>query len=290
MHTNRIIDGRAHAKFLLSNLSTEVTNFKTNYNATPKLVVVIVGNDPASQIYVRNKATNAGVIGMISEIIAFNDSVGQDEILNAIDQLNNDNSVHGIIVQLPLPNHINSLEIISAISPSKDVDGFHPINVGKLHIGDQSGLFPCTPLGIIYLLKHYLTDLTGKHAVIIGRSNIVGRPVAALLLQENCTVTICHSKTIDLASITNQANIVISAMGKPNFLGPEYFKAHATIIDVGINRVETYGKAKLVGDVDFENTLSKAAFITPVPGGVGPMTIAFLLSNTLKAAMRSCHS
>jgi methylenetetrahydrofolate dehydrogenase (NADP+)/methenyltetrahydrofolate cyclohydrolase len=290
MHTNRIIDGRAHAKLLLSNLTTEITKFKANYNIAPKLVVIIVGNNPASQIYVRNKAMNAKAIGMLSEIIAFDESVSQDDILNAIGQLNTDNSVHGIIVQLPLPNHINALEIISTISPVKDVDGFHPINVGKLHIGDQSGLFPCTPLGIIYLLKHYLHDLTGKHAVIIGRSNIVGKPAAALLLQEDCTVTICHSQTKDLASITSRANIVISAMGKPNFLGPEYFKAYATIIDVGINRVETYGKARLVGDVDFENTAHKAAFITPVPGGVGPMTIAFLLSNTLKAAMLSCHS
>ena len=290
MYTNHIIDGRAHANLLLSNLSTEITKFKASHNATPKLAVVIVGDDPASKIYVRNKATNARAIGMLSEIIAFDKTARQDKILRTIDQLNNDNSVHGIIVQLPLPKHINSLEIISAISPSKDVDGFHPINVGKLHTGDSSGLFPCTPLGIIYLLKHYLHELAGKHAVIIGRSNIVGKPVAALLLQENCTVTICHSQTKDLASITSKADIVISAMGKPNFLGPEYFKAYATIIDVGINRVETYGKARLVGDVDFENTASKAAFITPVPGGVGPMTIAFLLSNTLKAAMLSCHS
>jgi methylenetetrahydrofolate dehydrogenase (NADP+)/methenyltetrahydrofolate cyclohydrolase len=285
MYTHGIIDGKTHAKILLSKLSTEVAQFKHQYQIVPKLVVIIVGSDPASQIYVRNKATNAKAIGMISEIIALDESISEKKLLKIISGLNKDNDVHGIIVQLPLPKQINTLNIISAISPSKDVDGFHPINVGKLHTNDQSGLFPCTPLGIIHLLKHYLNDLTGKHVAIIGRSNIVGQPVAAMLLQENCTITICHSHTKDLAAITKQADIVITAIGKPNFLSAEYFKAHSTIIDVGINRIETYGKTRLVGDVDFANVVSKVAFITPVPGGVGPMTIAFLLSNTLKAAM-----
>lgn len=284
VYKNKIIDGREHAKIILDDLSNKIQSLKKDYHITPKLAVIIIGNDPASQIYVRGKASNAIAIGMEAEIIALDEQTTQNELINIIKNLNEDSSIHGIIVQLPLPNHINAIDITSIISPAKDVDGFHPINVGKLHNGDSSGLFPCTPLGIIYLLRHYLGDITGKHAVIIGRSQIVGKPMAALLLQENCTVTICHSHTKDLKSITKQADIIISSIGKPYFFGPEYFNSHSTIIDVGINRLETYGKTRLVGDIDFEQTVPKAAFITPVPGGIGPMTIAFLLANTLKAA------
>ncbi len=284
IYKNKIIDGRYHAKIILDDLANQIKSFKKEHNITPKLAVIIIGNDPASQIYVRNKASNAKSIGLEADIIALDEKVTKKELIKIIQDLNKNPLIHGIIVQLPLPNHINALDITSIISPTKDVDGFNPINVGKLHNGDLSGLFPCTPLGIIYLLKHYLGNLTGKHAVIIGRSQIVGKPVSALLLQENCTVTICHSNTKDLKSITQQADIVVSAVGKPQFFGPEYFNSHSTIIDVGINRLETYDKARLVGDIDFEKVISKASFITPVPGGIGPMTIAFLLSNTLKAA------
>lgn len=284
IYQNKIIDGKSHAKIILDDLSNQINLFKKKHQITPKLAVVTVGHDPASQIYVKNKTSNAKAVGLETEIITLDETITQNKLIKVIQSLNKDSSIHGIIVQLPLPDHINSLDIVSIISPAKDVDGFHPLNVGKLHNGDQSGIIPCTPLGILYLLKHYLGNLAGKHAVIIGRSQIVGKPVAALLLQENCTVTICHSHTQNLKSITQKADIIIAAIGKPQFFGPEYFNNHSTIIDVGINRIETYDKGRLVGDVDFEKALPKAAFITPVPGGIGPMTIAFLLSNTLKAA------
>lgn len=283
---HKIIKGKYHAEVMLGRLAEEVAMLKADHDITPKLVVVMVGDDPASGVYVKNKVRNAIAIGMLSGVLHFPSSVSQDELIATLSELNQDHETHGIIVQMPLPEHINPLEVLSFIKPEKDVDGFHPVNVGKLHIGDESGFVPCTPLGCLHLLKEY-GNITGKHAVVIGRSQIVGRPMAALLLRENCTVTICHSKTQDLANITRQADILVSAMGRPRSLGASHFKEGAIVLDIGITRIEYSGKAFLVGDVDFEGVIDKVALITPVPGGVGPMTVAYLLSNTLKATRRS---
>jgi methylenetetrahydrofolate dehydrogenase (NADP+)/methenyltetrahydrofolate cyclohydrolase len=283
---NKIIDGKYHAEVMLGKLAEEVAILKAAHGITPKLVVVLVGDDPASTVYVRNKVRNAVAIGMLSEVLHFPPSIDQGDLQSAIDSLNQDSSVHGIIAQMPLPDHLSPLNTIAHIDRHKDVDGFHPINVGLLHSGNDPEFAPCTPLGCIHLLKEYGVSLSGKHAVVIGRSQIVGRPVAALLLRENCTVTICHSKTQNLANITKQADIVVSAMGKPRSLGADHFKEGATVLDVGITRMEHGGKAFLVGDVDFEGAIDKVGLITPVPGGVGPMTVAYLLENTIRAAKR----
>ena len=286
-----IIDGKLTAKNVRKTLAKDVAAFVSKYQIRPNLTVILVGEDPASQVYVRNKVKQTEEVGMISNEIKLPASTSQQDLLTQLTKLNADDAVHGILVQLPLPKHIDEQAVISAIDPKKDVDGFHAMNSGKLFNGEQGALVPCTPQGCIILAKQYLgDDLAGKHAVVIGRSNIVGKPVAMLLLQENCTVTIAHSRTKDLAKVCLQADIIIAAVGIANFVKASWVKPSATIIDVGINRiVNDDGKAILVGDVDFSSVAEKCAAITPVPGGVGPMTIACLLVNTLKAAQQSLN-
>ncbi|MFT5756466.1 MAG: methylenetetrahydrofolate dehydrogenase (NADP+)/methenyltetrahydrofolate cyclohydrolase [Alteromonadaceae bacterium] len=283
------IDGKQAAADLRKALAIEVELLKKEKGIVPGLTVVMVGEDPASQIYVRNKVKQTREVGMISNEIQLPTDTTQTQLLAQLSQLNNDQEVHGILVQLPLPKHIDESTVIAAIDPNKDVDGFHATNSGRLLNGESGALVPCTPQGCIILAKKYLgDDLSGKHAVVIGRSNIVGKPVALLLLQENCTVTIAHSHTKNLAEICQQADILVAAVGRPNFVKADWVKLGATVIDVGINRIEDEtGKAKLVGDVDYVNVQSVCGAITPVPGGVGPMTIACLLKNTLIAAQRS---
>ena len=283
----QIIDGKAIAKNLRENLKETVSQLKQKHNITPGLAVVLVGEDPASQVYVRNKVKQTNEVGMASFEHKLPANTTEENLLNIINQLNMDISVHGILVQLPLPDHIDSKIIVEAISPAKDVDGLHPMNAGYLALG-QKGLVPCTPLGSVILAKTIHEDLTGLNAVVIGRSHLVGKPVAQLLLQENCTVTIAHSRTKNLPEVTKQADIVIAAVGRPEMVKADWIKPGATIIDVGINRVSApekgEGKTKLVGDVDFDLASGVAGAITPVPGGVGPMTIACLLRNTVQAA------
>lgn len=280
-----IIDGKLAAAQLREELALEVAALKSEQNLTPKLVVILVGEDPASQVYVRNKVKQTKEVGMISEEIRLPASTSQIELLTELESLNNDKTVHGILVQLPLPDHIEEAAIIAAISPEKDVDGFHAMNSGRLVNGEKGALVPCTPQGCIILAKKHLgNDLSGKHAVVLGRSNIVGKPVSLLLLQENCTVTIAHSRTQNLAQVCQQADILVAAVGRPEFVQADWVKPGATVIDVGINRIEVDGQGKLVGDVDYANVAEVSGAITPVPGGVGPMTIACLLKNTVEAA------
>ncbi|WP_085297648.1 bifunctional methylenetetrahydrofolate dehydrogenase/methenyltetrahydrofolate cyclohydrolase FolD [Cognaticolwellia mytili] len=283
------IDGKLTAKNLRAELAVEVAELKSNYGIQPKLTVILVGEDPASQVYVRNKIKQTQEIGMISDEIKLPADTGQEELLKYLEHLNNDRNIHGILVQLPLPKHIDESVIIAAINPNKDVDGFHAMNSGRLFNGETGALVPCTPQGCIMLAKQHLgSDLSGKHAVVIGRSNIVGKPVAMLLLQENCTVTIAHSRTKNLPEVCQQADILVAAVGIAEFVKADWVKEGATVIDVGINRISTEeGKTKLVGDVDFDNVVGKCGAITPVPGGVGPMTIACLLKNTITAAKQS---
>ena len=285
------IDGKLTAKNLRDQLAAEVTELKARYNIQPSLTVIIVGDDPASHVYVKNKVKQTQEIGMISNNIKLPSETTENHLLSLLKQLNNDDSVHGILVQLPLPKHIDESAIISAISPDKDVDGFHAMNSGRLFNGESGALVPCTPQGCVLLAKQHLgEDLSGLHAVVIGRSNIVGKPVAMLLLQENCTVTITHSKTKNLPAMCKQADILIAAVGIANFVKADWVKTGATVIDVGINRISTQeGTTKLVGDVDYDAVFNKCGAITPVPGGVGPMTIACLLKNTLAAAKNSIH-
>jgi len=282
-----IIDGKQAAAELRVALYKEVDTLKKSKGITPSLTVVLVGEDPASQVYVRNKVKQTTEVGMISNEIRMPDTTSQEELLAQLLVLNKDDSVHGILVQLPLPKHIDESVVIAAINPEKDVDGFHAMNSGRLLNGEAGAMVPCTPQGCIILAKQHLgDDLSGKHAVVIGRSNIVGKPVALLLLQENCTVTIAHSRTKNLAEVCQQADILVAAVGRAEFVQAEWVKKGATVIDVGINRIENTetGKAKLVGDVDFKAVSEVCGAITPVPGGVGPMTIACLLKNTLEAA------
>lgn len=283
------IDGKLTAKNLRAELAVEVAELKSNYGIQPKLTVILVGEDPASQVYVRNKIKQTQEVGMISDEIKLPADTGQEELLKYLEHLNNDRNIHGILVQLPLPKHIDESVIIAAINPNKDVDGFHAMNSGRLFNGETGALVPCTPQGCIMLAKQHLgSDLSGKHAVVIGRSNIVGKPVAMLLLQENCTVTIAHSRTKNLPEVCQQADILVAAVGIAEFVKADWVKEGATVIDVGINRISTEeGKTKLVGDVDFDNVVGKCGAITPVPGGVGPMTIACLLKNTITAAKQS---
>ncbi len=277
-----LIDGKAFAAELRGKIAKAVAEIKPH--VTPGLAVVLVGEDPASQVYVRNKGKACAEAGITSFETILPSSTSQEALLAEIARLNTDKTVHGILVQLPLPKHIDAQLVINAIDPAKDVDGFHVINAGRLAVG-QAGLVPCTPLGCIMLLKHHLGDLSGKHAVLLGRSNIVGKPMAQLLLQESCTVTICHSKTASLAAEIQRADILVAAIGKPEFVPGDWIKPGATIIYVGINRVTREdGTSKLVGDVDFTSASTIAFAITPVPGGVGPMTIACLLRNTVQAA------
>lgn len=312
---NNIIDGKALAKEILADLKLEIQKLKSQTNASPKLAIVLVGDNPASIIYVKNKIKNAHKIGIDTLLVNLSTTTHTDDLISKINELNLDNEISGIIVQLPLPNSIDKNKILSAVSPYKDIDGFHPLNVGYLHSGiivksvgfnykeqgakpidnrratsddgsefksfDYSqGFVPCTTLGCLAVIKKYEPNLSGKNAVIVGRSNIVGKPLSALLLQENCSVTICHSKSQNLSSITSKADIVVAAIGSPLKFTTEYFNPESIVIDVGINRISGN---KIIGDVDFENVKSKVKYITPVPGGIGPMTIAFLLKNTVKA-------
>jgi methylenetetrahydrofolate dehydrogenase (NADP+)/methenyltetrahydrofolate cyclohydrolase len=279
-----IIDGKAVALEVREQVAVGVTKLKESHGVTPGLAVVLVGEDPASSVYVRNKARQTVAAGMASFEHKLSTDTPHEDVLALVQKLNADNSVHGILVQLPLPDQIDADAIIQAIDPAKDVDGFHAINAGNLMIG-QPALVPCTPVGCVILAKKALSDLSGAHAVVVGRSNIVGKPVAQLLLQENCTVTICHSRTRDLPAVTSLGDILIAAVGRPEMVKGNWIKPGACVIDVGINRVPSEGgKSKLVGDVDFEEAIKVAGSITPVPGGVGPMTIACLLRNTLSAA------
>ena len=274
--TAKIIDGKKTAQKIRSELKLEIQNLKIK----PELRVILVGNNPASQIYVKNKEKYASEVGIKSETIHLPEDITEEKLLKQIKKLNKDKHINGILVQLPLPSHINEFSVINAIAPEKDVDGFTIYNKGLLSIG-KPALTPCTPLGIIELLKQYKVNIASKNAVVIGRSNIVGKPMAQLLLNEDATVTICHSKTKNLAEITSNADILISAVGKPKFIGKKYVIKDATVIDVAMNR-DTKNN-RWVGDVDFDNVSKVAKFITPVPGGVGPMTIAMLLKNTVQA-------
>ncbi len=285
-----IIDGKKIACDLQETLQQQVESLKNTHNITPHLVVIIVGNDPASQVYVASKEKTAKNIGMQSTVIRLSETINQQELNDTIIALNIDNTVHGILVQLPLPKHLNDSDVINLINPQKDVDGFHPMNVGFLHSGyTDKALMPCTPIGAMILLKSFCNNLSGKHAVVVGRSNIVGRPIAEMLLAENCTVTIAHSRTENLPDICKQADIIVAAVGKPHFIQADWIQQDAIVIDIGINRITDLhtGKTKLVGDVDFDAVTTKASAITPVPGGVGPMTIACLLQNTLRACRLS---
>lgn len=275
--TAHIIDGKSIAKQIRDNLKNKIGI--NNSTISPTLAVILVGDNEASQIYVRNKKKAADEIGINCQILELSSSIGENALLEVIEQLNTDENIHGIIVQLPLPKHIDALKILSKINPLKDVDGFSPYNTGLLSYNDPNAFISATPKGILELLKSTGTELAGKHAVIIGRSNIVGKPVSMLLLNNDCTVTITHSKTKEIASILRTADIVIAACGQAKLVKSDWIKEGAIVIDVGINRED----GKLCGDVDFENVKEKAAYITPVPGGVGPMTIATLLSNTYEA-------
>jgi len=287
-----IIDGKAFAAKLRVKVKGLSDELKASHNVTPGLAVVIVGEDPASQVYVRSKGKQATEVGFNSYEHKLPATTERDELVALIDSLNADDNVHGILVQLPLPKHIAEEEIINRIDASKDVDGFHVVNSGLLATGGK-GFVPCTPLGCTMLLKDHLGDLSGLNAVVVGRSNIVGKPMSSLLLQESCTVTVAHSRTKDLPSVVRGADIVIAAVGRPEMIQGDWIKPGATVIDVGINRIETLnevevGKSstRLVGDVHFESVEKVAGAITPVPGGVGPMTIACLLYNTLQSAYR----
>lgn len=284
--TARIIDGRAAAAALRASVAIEVARYQVAKGRRPGLAVVLVGDDPASAVYVRSKGKATREAGMQSFEHRLSENTSEGELLDLIDRLNSDPTVDGILVQLPLPGHISPDQVITRIDPDKDVDGFHPINAGRLAIG-LPGFVPCTPLGCLKLLKGELGDLTGKDALVIGRSNIVGKPLAMLLLAEHCTVTIAHSRTRDLPELVRRADIVVAAVGRPAMVGGGWLKPGATVIDVGINRVAGKGgTSHLVGDVDFASATQVAGAITPVPGGVGPMTIACLIRNTLVSAAR----
>ena len=277
VYFNMIIDGKKIAAELREQLKKKVAELKSTYNAVPGLTVILIGEDPPSKIYVRNKEKSAIEVGINSDVIKYPENVEEKIVLNKIQELNNDDKISGILVQLPLPKHINKRKIIESIDPRKDVDGFHPMNVGNLSSGYDSSI-PCTPLGCYLLIKTIEKNLNGKHAVVIGRSNLNGKPMTQLLLKENCTVTIAHSKTKDLKAECNRADIIIAAVGRPKLVKGDWIKKDAIVIDVGINKTD----AGLVGDVDFNEVSKIARAITPVPGGVGPMTIACLLNNTVE--------
>jgi len=280
---SNVIDGKQFADDLCQKLKAEVSVLQEQHQLLPCIAVVLVGEDPASQVYVRNKVRRCEQLGIRSIEHRLNDDTTEETLLSLIDELNNDSSVHGILVQLPVPEQINDKAVLAAISPAKDVDGFHVENVGALTVGENQ-MVPCTPLGSLMMLQDRLGDLSGKHAVVIGRSNIVGKPMALLLLQQSCTVTIVHSRTKHIEALCQQADILIAAVGRPHFVKAEWVKKGAVVIDVGINRIEQDGKSRLVGDVDFDAVSQVASAITPVPGGVGPMTIACLMHNTVAAA------
>ena len=280
----RIIDGKAIAAQVRAEVGAHVASLKRAHGFVPGLAVVLVGEDPASKVYVKNKALQTVEVGMKSVEHKLPVETSEAALLELVGALNRDDTIHGILVQMPLPKHIDSLKIIEAIDPLKDVDGFHPVNVGRLSIGERS-LAPCTPTGSIILAKSVRPDLKGLDAVVIGRSNIVGKPMAQLLIREDCTVTVAHSRTRDLEAVCRRADLLIAAVGRPEFVKGSWIKPGAIVIDVGINRMTgADGKGRLVGDVNFAEAVKVAGAITPVPGGVGPMTIACLLKNTLEAA------
>ncbi len=283
--TAKIIDGKAVAAQVRADIAVRVAEIKSKYGFQPGLAVVLVGEDPASQVYVRNKGKQTAEVGMKSIEHKLPVETSEADLLALVDKLNNDDTINGILVQLPLPDHVNAEKVLNTIDPMKDVDGFHPMNVGRLWIGERA-LVPCTPTGSIILAKSVQENLSGMEAVIIGRSNIVGKPVAQLLLRENCTVTLAHSRTKDLPGVVRRADIVVAAVGIPEFVKGDWIKPGAIVIDVGINRIpKDDGKSRLVGDVAYEEAAKVASAITPVPGGVGPMTIACLLRNTVEAAL-----
>ncbi|MEB2846308.1 bifunctional methylenetetrahydrofolate dehydrogenase/methenyltetrahydrofolate cyclohydrolase FolD [Rhizobiales bacterium RZME27] len=280
------IDGKAFAEAVRRDVAAHVERLQSDHSITPGLAVVLVGEDPASEVYVRNKGKQTRECGMASFEHKLEATTSEAQLLDLVTSLNADPDVHGILVQLPLPAHIDSDKVLNAIDPAKDVDGFHVSNVGLLATG-QKAMVPCTPLGCLMLLRHHHGKLDGLNAVVLGRSNIVGKPMAQLLLRDNCTVTIAHSRSRDLENIVRSADIVIAAVGRPEIVTGAWIKSGATVIDVGINRVERDGRKRLVGDVHFDTAAEVAAAITPVPGGVGPMTIACLLANTLMACCRA---
>lgn len=278
----QIISGKELAQEKRSKMTEEVTQL-SKQGVTPGLAVILVGNDPASQSYVKAKQKACEEVGIYSSLYKMDESCTEQELLTKIAELNNDERIHGILVQLPLPNQISEKAVIESIDPKKDVDGFHPINIGKMMVGEETFL-PCTPFGIVEMVKSKGISIEGKHVVVIGRSNIVGKPVGQLFLNENATVTYCHSRTKNMKEITLQADILIVAVGKANFIDATYIKDGCVVIDVGVNRLDN---GKLCGDVKFEETKQKASFITPVPGGVGPMTITMLLFNTIESAKKN---
>jgi methylenetetrahydrofolate dehydrogenase (NADP+) / methenyltetrahydrofolate cyclohydrolase len=283
--TAYVIDGKAIAAKVRSDVAVDVARLKAQHGLAPGLAVVLVGEDPASKVYVRNKAAQTVEVGMQSFEHKLAEDTPEQVVLDLVAKLNADPNVNGILVQMPLPKHMDSNKVLELIDPLKDVDGFHPMNVGRLSIGERA-LAPCTPVGSIILARSVKHDLSGLNAVVVGRSNIVGKPMAQLLLRENCTVTIAHSRTKDLPGVVRAADLVVAAIGKPEFVKGDWIKPGAIVIDVGINRIlKPDGKGKIVGDVDFAEAVKVAGAITPVPGGVGPMTIACLLKNTVEAAM-----
>jgi methylenetetrahydrofolate dehydrogenase (NADP+) / methenyltetrahydrofolate cyclohydrolase len=282
----KVIDGKAFAADVRARVQTQVAKLREAHGIQPGLAVVLVGEDPASKVYVRNKQASTIEVGMLSFEHRLPANTAEADLLALVQDLNADPQVHGILVQLPLPAHLNSELIINSIDPAKDVDGFHISNVGLLGTG-QKAMVPCTPLGCLMMLRDHHGKLAGLNAVVVGRSNIVGKPMAQLLLGDSCTVTIAHSRTKDLAAVCRGADILVAAVGRPEMITGDFIKPGATVIDVGINRIERDGKSKLVGDVDFESAKAVAGAITPVPGGVGPMTIACLLANTLTACCRA---
>ena len=287
----RVLDGKRSAAAIVTEVAAGVAAFRAAHGRVPGLAVVRVGEDPASAVYVRNKIRQTQAAGMRSEEHALPEATGEAALLDLIARLNDDPSVHGILVQLPLPRHIASERILQAVRPGKDVDGFHVVNAGRL-VSGLPGPVPCTPLGCLLLLRELGTPFAGRRAVVLGRSNIVGKPMAALLLREDCTVTIAHSRTVDLPALTREADILVAAVGRPEMVRGDWIKPGATVLDVGINRLDpahdaSGGKGRLVGDVAYAEALGVAGAITPVPGGVGPMTVACLLRNTLEAAQIS---
>ena len=291
-----IIDGKAMALQIREEVAAAAASFKAESGVTPGLAAILVGDDPASHIYVRNKGRACDEAGLFNEIFNLPADVAEAELMDLVQRLNGDDRFHGILVQLPLPGHIDSRKVLDSVSPDKDVDGLHPVNAGRLLAGED-GFVPCTPAGVQQLLLRTANDPAGKHVVVVGRSDIVGKPIAAIMMQKksgaNATVTVCHSATNDLPSITRSADILVAAIGQPHFIKADMVKDGVVVIDVGTNRVEDSTKKsgyRLVGDVDFDAVAEKASAITPVPGGVGPMTIAMLLSNTLLSAKRTASA
>ena len=285
-----ILDGIKLADVYASSLKEKIDIIYKNHHLTPGLAIVRVGDDAASEIYVKRKISKASELGIRAVEYFFNDDISEAALIKKIEHLNNDPKIHGIIVQLPLPDHINTYEIIKIIDPNKDIDGFHPLNVGMNLIGIEKGFIPCTALACHKLLKFCCHDLSGKNALVVGRSNIVGKPVATMLLKENATVTIAHSESLDLAELVSNADILVSAVGEPELISASWLKEKSIVIDVGINRIRhNDGSITLKGDVEFERALKKVSHITPVPGGVGPMTVICLLENSFSAMMKLHH-